>query len=87
MAKLEKMTVPHLLKIRGEVDDEMSGRRKLLEQKIAALGGRVVDGRRNKVTPKYQDKNGNSWAGRGLMAKWLKDAIKGGAKLNSFLVK
>lgn len=39
-----------------------------------------------KLPPKYRDGNGNSWSGRGLMPKWLREAIAGGASLESFEV-
>jgi len=36
------------------------------------------------VPPKYRDKKGNTWSGRGAMAGWLRDAIKAGAKAERF---
>lgn len=39
-----------------------------------------------KVPVKYKDKNGNTWTGRGNQPVWLREAIKGGAKLESFRV-
>lgn len=39
-----------------------------------------------KIKPKYADKAGNTWSGRGLQPKWLRDAIAGGAALESFEV-
>ena len=39
-----------------------------------------------KVPVKYRDKNGNTWTGRGNQPVWLREAIKGGAKLESFRV-
>lgn len=42
----------------------------------------------NKVAVKYRNKRtGETWTGRGKMATWLATAIKGGRKLESFLVK
>lgn len=41
-----------------------------------------------KVAVKYKNKKtGETWTGRGRMATWLATAIKGGKKLESFLVK
>ncbi|MDM0032382.1 H-NS family nucleoid-associated regulatory protein [Variovorax sp. J22P271] len=34
---------------------------------------------------KYRDGNGQSWSGRGPRPRWLRDAIAGGASLESFL--
>ena len=39
-----------------------------------------------KLPPKYRDGNGNSWSGRGLMPKWLREAIASGMTLESFEV-
>lgn len=39
-----------------------------------------------KVPVKYRDKQGNSWTGRGLHPRWLRDALAGGAKIESFRV-
>jgi DNA-binding protein H-NS len=49
-------------------------------RKKHALSGR-------KLAPKYRNpKTGESWSGRGMMAGWLKAAMKGGAKKDDFLV-
>ncbi len=40
----------------------------------------------NKAPVKYRDKDGNTWTGRGLKPKWLKQAIQNGATLESFAV-
>jgi DNA-binding protein H-NS len=46
--------------------------------------GSTLKGR--KVPAKYRDRSGNTWAGRGAMPVWLRDKIKGGAKLRDFAV-
>jgi DNA-binding protein H-NS len=38
------------------------------------------------VPPRFRDATGNSWAGRGLQPKWLREAIAAGATLESFRV-
>ena len=59
---------------------------------IAVVGGaRVVGGggsalRGRKVPPKYRGPSGETWAGRGARPRWLVAAIKGGRKLNDFLI-
>jgi len=40
----------------------------------------------HKVSPKYKDEKGNTWAGRGKMPNWLSNAIAGGAKVEDFLI-
>lgn len=38
-----------------------------------------------KVPPKYRDPaSGQTWSGRGLHPKWLKQALAGGAQLSDF---
>jgi DNA-binding protein H-NS len=76
--------------------DEMlvEHRAKLIEQleSIAVVGGtRVVRGgesalKGRKVPPKYRGPSGETWAGRGAKPRWLVDAIKGGRKLDDFLI-
>ncbi|MEJ7138397.1 H-NS family nucleoid-associated regulatory protein [Amphibiibacter pelophylacis] len=40
-----------------------------------------------KLEAKYRDAaTGNSWTGRGLKPRWLRDAIEGGRTLESFAV-
>jgi hypothetical protein len=39
-----------------------------------------------KIAPKYRDRHGNVWAGRGAQPLWLREAIKGGAKAEDFLI-
>jgi DNA-binding protein H-NS len=39
-----------------------------------------------KVPPKYRGPSGETWAGRGARPRWLVAAIKGGKKLDDFLI-
>ena len=39
-----------------------------------------------KVAVKYRDKAGYTWAGRGAQLVWLREKLKGGAKLEDFAV-
>jgi DNA-binding protein H-NS len=40
-----------------------------------------------KVPPKYRNAStGDTWSGRGLQPKWLKQALASGAKLGDFAV-
>jgi hypothetical protein len=39
-----------------------------------------------KVAVKYRDDAGNTWAGRGAQPVWLREKLKGGAKLEDFAV-
>ena len=40
-----------------------------------------------KVAPKYRDPaSGQTWSGRGLHPKWLRQALEGGAQLGDFAI-
>jgi|SRR6516225_3557351 DNA-binding protein H-NS len=94
-ANLSRMTVEALMDLRKRVDEMLvEHRAKLIEQleRIAVVGGaRVVRGGRSvlkgkKVPPKYRGPKGETWAGRGAKPRWLVAAIKGGKKLDDFLI-
>ena len=73
-----------LLKHRAEIEQQL--------ERIAVVGGtRVVRGgestlKGKKVPPKYRSLSGETWAGRGARPRWLVAAIKGGKKLDDFLI-
>jgi DNA-binding protein H-NS len=93
---LSGMTVEALMDLRERVDEMVLERRvalqKQLEKMDALVGGRrVVRGGRSalkgrKVPPKYRGPSGDTWAGRGARPRWLVAAIKGGRKLDDFLI-
>jgi DNA-binding protein H-NS len=92
---LSRMTVEALMDLRKRVDEMLvEHRAKLIEQleRIAVVGGtRVVRGggstlKGRKVPPKYRSRSGETWAGRGARPHWLVAAIKGGKKLDDFLI-
>jgi DNA-binding protein H-NS len=98
MAKvsLTRMDVAALLKLRGDIDNQLKARRQQLEEQLSHLGrqggpgqgrkGQVSSLKGRKVPIKYRDKSGNVWAGRGAQPGWLTAAIKAGAKRDDFLV-
>jgi len=95
MAKLTGMTVQALMELRKQVDQTLHERRAEIEKQLKMLGGAIaVVGRRGggsalkgrKVPPKYRSRSGDTWAGRGAKPKWLVAAIKGGKKLEDFLI-
>ena len=62
-----------------------------MDRAIAVVGRRVVQGggsalKGRKVPPKYRGPSGETWAGRGARPRWLVAAIKGGRKLDDFLI-
>jgi len=92
---LSGMTVEALMDLRNRVDEMLVERRaKLIEQleAIAVVGGaRIVRGggsalKGRKVPPKYRSPSGETWAGRGARPVWLVAAIKGGRKIDDFLI-
>jgi len=91
---LSGMTVEALMDLRKRVDETLNRRRAELEKQLAMFGGRrgVVRGgggsalKGRKVPPKYRSPKGETWAGRGAKTKWLVAAIKGGRKLDDFLI-
>ena len=92
---LSAMTLEALVDLRKRVDEMLHERRAEIEKQLkmfAVVGGRrvvrgggsVLKGR--KVPPKYRGPSGETWAGRGARPRWLVAAIRGGRKLDDFLV-
>jgi len=92
---LSGMTVEALMDLQKRVDEMLHDRRAELEKqlermavvgsrRVAVGGGSVLKGR--KVPPKYRGPSGETWAGRGAKPRWLVAAIKGGKKLDDFLI-
>ena len=95
MAKtnLGSMSVEQLLQFRDDVGKELSRKSTELQSQLARLGADIAPGRGRgsslkgkKVPPKYRDRAGNTWAGRGAKPRWLVAAIKEGKKLEDFAV-
>jgi DNA-binding protein H-NS len=99
---LKSMEVDALLKLRSDIDEQLTQRRTHLRKELARLegvsaksngGGHVVGSglterrKGKKVKPKYRHpKTGETYAGRGAMAGWLQAELKAGRKLEDFLV-
>jgi DNA-binding protein H-NS len=92
---LSQMTVEAVMDLRKRVDEALHSRRAELEkqlERMAVVGGRrIVRGggsalKGKKVPPKYRGPKGETWAGRGAKPRWLVAAIKGGKKLDDFLI-
>ena len=91
--KLGSMSVEQLLQLRDDVGKELNRKTVVLRSQLARLGGEIAPGRGRgsslkgrKVLPKYRDRSGNTWAGRGAKPRWLVAAIKEGKKLEDFAV-
>ena len=97
MAKinLSGMTVEALMDLRRRIDETLHRRRAELQQQLdrfaVVSGARVVGGggsalKGRKVPPRYRSPSGETWAGRGARPRWLVAAIKGGKKIDDFLI-
>jgi DNA-binding protein H-NS len=103
VAQLKSMSVPKLMELKSKVEaaiaEQVKARRSELEMELSKLARHdssakrgKVDGRvgpRGPVAPKYRNPKDTSqtWAGRGLQPLWVREAIKAGKKLDSFLIK
>jgi DNA-binding protein H-NS len=99
---LEKMSIKELRSLSGRIDKAIASvqvrERAELKKKMEALAQEagfrlrdLVDGRGSKgrkVAAKYRNPQNPSetWAGRGRMPLWLSAKLKGGAKLEKFLI-
>ena len=96
---LSGLNVEALMDLRVRVDqmlltemEKQLERMDRIDRTIAVVGGRrVVRGggsalKGRKVPPKYRSRSGETWAGRGAKPRWLVAAIKGGRKLDDFLI-
>jgi len=92
---LSGMTVEALMDLRKRVDETLHQHRAKLQKQLERLGvfggARAVRGggsplRGKKVPPKYRSPSGETWAGRGARPRWLVAAIKGGKKLDDFVI-
>lgn len=63
----------------GLTMEDLQGGRPSTTGKKKAEGGR-------KAPVKYRDGAGNSWTGRGLQPRWLKEALASGKQLSDFAV-
>src|SRR5262249_43702408 len=96
---LSPMSVEALIDLRKRVDETLVKRRADIEQQLARMDGAVavIGGARvarrggsalrgTKVPPKYRGPSGETWAGRGARPRWLVAEIKGGKRLDDFLI-
>jgi DNA-binding protein H-NS len=98
---LKTMSIDKLRDLKSQVEATIGARvterRRELESelsKLSGFGGRgkavkfAKVGNRGPVAPKYRNRENptETWAGRGLRPRWLSAAIKGGKKLDDFLI-
>jgi DNA-binding protein H-NS len=96
---LKNLDVDALLVLRSQIDVQLMTRRSDLQKQLARLqrlsadapavapNGRTSAMKGVKVKPKYRDpRTGYTWAGRGVQPRWLTAALKGGKKLDDYLI-
>jgi DNA-binding protein H-NS len=88
---LESMDIDALLKLRDDIGTVLSYKRQELETQLQRLNGEARHSSRTslkgvKIAPKYRGPNGETWAGRGAMPKWLAALKKEGHKPDEFLI-
>jgi DNA-binding protein H-NS len=89
--KLQSMNVDALLKLREDIGKVLSQKGQELKRQLQRLGGLTRASGSHprkgmKVAPKYRGPNGETWAGRGAMPKWLAALKKDGHKPEKFLI-
>src|SRR3954468_12371541 len=92
------LSVETLLKMRTDIAETLAKKAAELRVQLSMLGsheskttkrrnGKAHPAKGKKVAPKYRDpKTKATWAGRGAQPRWLREAIKGGAGLESFAI-
>jgi DNA-binding protein H-NS len=97
---LKTMSIDKLRDLKNKVETaistKISERRRELESELSKLAGfsgrgkatKFAGGGKRPVAPKYRNPENpaETWAGRGLKPRWLAAAIKGGKKLDDFLI-
>jgi DNA-binding protein H-NS len=90
---LKMMSIAKLQGLRSQVEAAISAKLGQRRAKLDRLGGRARAaktgrGRIGPVAPKYRNPENpaETWAGRGLKPRWLTAALKGGKKLEDFLI-
>src|SRR5262245_9322539 len=90
---LSGMNVDALIDLRERVDQTLVKRRADIERQLKRLDGGARAARQGrsrlkgtKVAPKYRGPSGETWAGRGARPRWLVAAVKGGKKIDDFLI-
>jgi DNA-binding protein H-NS len=89
-SNLATMTLNGLLALHDEIGAVLNEKRLELETQLQRLTGDATPSRTSlkgiKVAPKYRGPNGETWAGRGMMPRWLTALRKAGSKPEKFLI-
>jgi len=90
--RLSAMSIEALIDLRRQIDETLAKHRAEIETELkrmdgvvgGARGGSTLKGR--KIPPRYRSPSGETWAGRGARPRWLVAAVKGGKKLDDYLI-
>jgi DNA-binding protein H-NS len=97
-SSLSTLSNEALCKLRDEIAALLNGRAEDLRRELDHLTGGAThnNGRANggerasrakrKINPKYRGPNGETWAGRGMMPRWLSMAMNEGKTPDDFLI-
>ena len=82
------LTVAHL-SAAGQTMKASVGKSMVKVGKATAKAGKALkaNDKRLKVKPKYRNKKGETWAGRGKLPRWMVAELKAGKKREDFLIK
>ncbi len=99
---IKSMSIGDLLSLRTQIDQLLQSRKSELHAQLRQIEGDSAPARRGrppgsgrgghslkgrKVAPLYRHpKSGETWSGRGGMARWLAAEIKAGKKKEDFLI-
>src|SRR5215813_12121336 len=79
--RIEEILFKHRVEIENQLE-KMDKAIALVSRRRA--GGSTLKGK--KEPPKYLGPSGETWAGRGVKPRWLVAAMKGGKKIDDFLI-
>jgi DNA-binding protein H-NS len=91
--RLETLSVEVLLTLREKLEEQLRARRAQIASELGNLekltGARqrvraTLKGR--KVAPKYRGPNGETWAGRGAVPRWLRTLAKNEKARRQYLI-
>jgi DNA-binding protein H-NS len=90
---IKNLSVTELLSLRRDIDAALQSKKSELHRQLTQIDGEPPRRknsrlRGSKVAAKYRNpRTGETWSGRGGIARWLAAEIKAGKKKDSFLVR
>ena len=82
--RVDEMVLEHRAEIEKQIERMDRAIAAVSDARVVGGGGSALKGK--KVPPKYRGLSGETWAGRGARPRWLVAAIRGGKKLDDFLI-